>query len=186
MVVGTIDFTEADDQIDLPAPKSLNDLQSQSLEQKAAASAPVNMRIEETMVDDALFFNPNAQVPAAQMTTPAPPTPQPTGYGPPSVPYAPSPQPPQSAASPAPYVPRQALDPDEQARIAERAAEQERAKQAQAAVKGNAPMLIRTDYIPRAQAKLRNVAMVICPVCSQNVPETEFQEHLRSEYHAAT
>ena len=53
VVVETVLFTEADDQVDLPPPTSLNDLQSASLEQKAMMSlARPDMRIEEAMPTD--------------------------------------------------------------------------------------------------------------------------------------
>ncbi|TPR05010.1 RhoGAP domain family protein [Aspergillus niger] len=48
VVVETVLFTEADDQVDLPPPTSLNDLQSASLEQKAMMSLNP-LRIEEAM-----------------------------------------------------------------------------------------------------------------------------------------
>ncbi|KAK5185608.1 SF3a splicing factor complex subunit, partial [Cryomyces antarcticus] len=53
VVVETVLFTEADDATELPAPTSLADLQSASLEQKAMMSLqPHNMRIEEAMPTD--------------------------------------------------------------------------------------------------------------------------------------
>ena len=62
VVVETVLFTEADEQTDLPPPASLNDLQSASLEQKAAMSLqPSSMRIEEAMPTDMDMGYPSTQ-----------------------------------------------------------------------------------------------------------------------------
>lgn len=178
VVVGTIDFTEADDQVELPPPTTLNDIQSASLEQKAAFSAPVERQLEEAMPEDFAYLAnqtsnvPTPQPPAVQMPTPPVATPQ--------MPYYPSPQPPMSPAQFAP--PPQASDPEEQARIAERQAEQARAQQAQAAAKGQGPMRIRNDYVPRAMQNRRtNVQTVLCPICSQQIATDEYERHVKIE-----
>ena len=175
VVVGTIDFTEADEQVDLPAPTTLNDIQSASLEQKAAFAAPVDRQLEEAMPEDfAYLANQTANVPTPQ---PPPPT---TQMSPPQMPYQPSPQPTMSPNQFAP--PPQASDPEEQARIAERQAEQARAQQAQAAAKGQGPMRIRNDYVPRAMQNRRtNVQTVLCPICSQQIPSDEYEKHVKIE-----
>ena len=176
VVVGTIEFTEADDRVDLPPPTSLNDLQSASLEQKAAFSAPVNMRLEEAMPEDFEFLAGN--YPPAQV-------PQHVQMPPPPMPYAPSPQPP-SSFSPAPYTPQQASNPEEQARIAERQQEQARAQQMQAASRSQGPMRIRNDYVPRAlQNRRANVQTVLCSICNQQIPSDEYDQHVKSK-HAST
>ncbi|KAK8201916.1 SF3a splicing factor complex subunit [Zalaria obscura] len=171
-VVETIVFTEADDQIDLPPPTSLNDLQSASLEQKAQMSlARPDMRIEEAMPDEQ-FYNPQ------QAYTPQPPPSQ-QHYMP-----SPAPQPSMSPAgatgpyAPPPLTPAQQ---EEEALIAQRMAERERAQHAQAAAKGTGPMRIRNDYVPRAQARRQNVPMAICPNCRQQFPADQMQEHIRIE-----
>ena len=59
VVVETVEFTEHDDHADLPPPTSLNDLQSASLEQKAAISLNTR-RIEEAMptdLDNPTYYN---------------------------------------------------------------------------------------------------------------------------------
>lgn len=59
VVVETVLFTESDDQADLPPPTSLTDLQSASLEQKAAMSLNP-LRIEEAMptdLDNPTYYN---------------------------------------------------------------------------------------------------------------------------------
>jgi splicing factor 3A subunit 1 len=69
VVVETVLFTEADDQAELPPPASLSDLQSASLEQKAAMSLqPSNMRIEEAMptMDMGMDMGYNQGYPQAQ------------------------------------------------------------------------------------------------------------------------
>jgi splicing factor 3A subunit 1 len=167
VVVESVLFTEADDQQDLPPPTSLNDLQSASLEQKAAMSLqPAHMRIEEAMPTEDMYMGygqPPPSMPAYGMPAPAL-----HANG-----YQPSPPPPTYAQQ----------NDDEMRAIAERNAERERAAAAQAAAKGapGQPMRIRNDYVPRAQAKRQNVPMSICPNCHQQIPDAEMNEHLRVE-----
>ncbi|GAB7353554.1 hypothetical protein MBLNU459_g3988t1 [Dothideomycetes sp. NU459] len=174
VVAETILFTEADDQTTLPPPTSLNDLQSASLEQKAAMSlAPSGMRIEEAMPgqDDYYPYQPQQPQPM-QVQMP-----------PPHMPYAPSPQPPQPTGSPALYAPppRSAQEQEDDARIQERAAERQRAEEAQAAARGTGPMRIRNDYVPRAQARRQNAATALCPNCKQQIPFNELEQHMKIE-----
>lgn len=172
VVVETVLFEEADDQADLPPPTSLNDLQSASLEQKAAMSLqPHDRRIEEAMPTDedySLFYN------------------QPQTY---SMPPPPVPQPFNSFESQqtAEFQHKSAAiisrEDDEERAITERAEARERAQAAQAAAKGGAgqPMRIRNDYVPRAQAKRQNVQMALCPNCKQQIPFDELDSHMRSK-----
>lgn len=175
VLVETVLFEEADDQADLPPPPSLNDLQSASLEQKAAMSLqPHDRRIEEAMptADDyGLFYNQQQQQqqqmppPSAVPTYPAYDIPQTMDY--------------QST----PQVSTSIRESEEDRAIAERAEARERAQAAHAAAKGGAgqPMRIRNDYVPRAQAKRQNVAMAVCPNCSQQIPYDELEQHMRIE-----
>lgn len=177
VIAETILFTEADDQTTLPPPTPLNDLQSASLEQKAAMSlAPSSMRIEETMPgqEDYYPYQPQQQQQQQSMQMQMPPPP---------MPYAPSPQPSQASASPAPYAPppRSLQEQEEEARIQERAAERQRAEEAQAAARGTGPMRIRNDYVPRAQARRQNVATALCPNCKQQIPYNELEQHMKSK-----
>ncbi|KAL8687947.1 MAG: hypothetical protein Q9218_006022 [Villophora microphyllina] len=159
VVVETVLFEEADDQADLPPPPSLNDLQSASLEQKAAMSLqPHDRRIEEAMPTDedySLFYNQQQQ--QQQMPPPS----YPTYDIPQAMDYQPTPQ-------PSTYT----QDPQADQAVAERTEARERAQAAQAAAKGGPgqPMRIRNDYVPRAQAKRQNVAMAMCPNCNQQIP----------------
>jgi splicing factor 3A subunit 1 len=165
VVVETILFTEADDQTELPPPTSLNDIQSASLEQKAQMSlAPSGMRIEETMPGQEAYYQP----PPSQMPPPAS--------------YSPAPPASYSPAQNSAYVPppRTAQEQEEDARIAERTAERQRAEQAQAAARGQGPMRIRNDYVPRAQARRQNVATALCPNCKQQIPFNELEQHMKS------
>ena len=168
VLVETVLFNEADDQAELPAPTSLSDLQSASLEQRAMMSLqPHNMRIEEAVpTDEDPFYA--APAPPVQML-------------PPQMPYLPSPQ-----ATPVQQLgygaPPPMPDEDDEA-IRERAEARERAQQAQAAARaGPGPMRIRNDYVPRAQAKRKNQQMATCPNCKQPVPVDEMEEHIRSEF----
>lgn len=163
-VIATVLFDEADDAADLPPPALLNDLQSQSLEQKAAVSLSTR-RLEEAMPDESTYYNATQQN-APQQAYPVPP---PMPVAPVAYPqYAP---PPQDYS----YMAAQRQREDEQARA--QAEADARARQ-QAATRG-APGRIVTDYVPRA-AKKANVATVVCPNCKQNIPAAEIDEHIRS------
>ena len=181
VVVETVLFEEADDQADLPPPTSLNDLQSASLEQKAAMSLqPHDRRIEEAMPtsdDYNLFYN--QQQPYSMAPPPTP------GSFNSNLPYEPQPQQPMDYQM-TPQASSTVQKDDEDRAIAERTEARERAQAAQAAAKGGAPgqpMRIRNDYVPRAQAKRQNVATALCPNCKQQIPYDEFQQHMRSTLH---
>lgn len=170
VVVQEVLFDEADDEIELPPPTSLGDLQSASLEQKAMMSLqPNHMRIEEAMPeDDASYYGqqaPQQQQPYyPQALSPAPPSnlpsrpshsPMPPPSHSPMPPPSASPAPPPSTSSPAPGQP--------------------------ARPSANAPMKIRSDYVPRAQAARKNAATALCPNCKQSFPVDQIQEHMRIE-----
>lgn len=180
VVVETVTFTDADEQNDFPAPTSLNDLQSASLEQKAAMSLqPASMRIEEAMPSGDMGYYGSAGHQDSQFNAAPPPAVSPFNQNGYSMPPPPRPvvdqQPPAGMA----------LDDDESRAIAERNESRERAQMAQAAAKGGPgqPMRIRNDYVPRAKAKRHNVATSICPNCKQQIPVDEMTEHLRSKCH---
>ena len=177
--VETVLFNEADDQADLPPPTSLNDLQTASLEQKAAMSLqPHNMRIEEAMpTDEDIYYNPYGHQQQSQypMESPITSFDSHTSRVPPSVDY---PQPPASYPS---------GDGEEARAIAERTDARERAQAAQAAqavakVGASQPMRIRNDYVPRAQAKRQSAATAICPNCKQQILVDEMEQHMKSTY----
>ncbi|GME64350.1 pre-mrna splicing factor [Neofusicoccum parvum] len=167
VVVETVLFTDADEQTDLPPPATLSDLQSASLEQKAAMSLrPHNMRIEEAMPDEDLSQW-NQPSPAVQMPPPQ------------VLPYQPQPQ----AAYSTDYGPQRTAQEEEEERlIRERQLERERAQQAQAAAKAGPPqMKIRSDYVPRAQAKRKATTQVPCPNCHQLIDVDDLEQHMRIE-----
>lgn len=180
VVVETVLFTEADDQTDLPPPTSLSDLQSASLEQKAAMSLqPNHMRIEEAFPSDAdSTYNPY------QHQQPPPQYPPQQFYNNPAAQFNVAPQYPQypNQPPPPPFAPQ--VESGEDALIRERTIERDRAAAAQAAARGSAtaPMKIRSDYVPRAQAARRqNASTTICPNCKQPIPFDELAEHMRIE-----
>ena len=167
VVVETVLFTEADDTADLPPPTSLNDLQSASLEQKAMMSLNP-LRIEEAMPTDLAeptYYNAY------------PVQPEPT-LGPvfPEQPAQPVPVPAAAAAA--------AAEEDQSIMM-------EQAQQAAAAAVPTAPrnapsqqpMRIRSDYVPRAQARRLNNAgpTALCPNCHQQIPVAELDQHMRIE-----
>ncbi|CBX95058.1 hypothetical protein IAQ61_008498 [Plenodomus lingam] len=173
-VIATVLFDDADDAAELPPPALLNDLQSQSLEQKAMVSLSTR-RLEEAMPDEQTYYNVSQQ---QHMVPPPMPHMQPN-YGPTAppvqVPYGAHAPPPQDHRTPA-----QVAREEEQARMArERQAESDQRARAQAAARG-APGRIVTDYVPRA-AKKANVAMAVCPNCKQQIPSNEMDEHIRIE-----
>jgi splicing factor 3A subunit 1 len=174
VIAETVLFTEADDAANLPAPTSLSDLQSASLEQKAMMSLqPHNMRIEEAMPGDDTYGSYEATTQQVQHI----------------------PQPIQPVY--APQLPRVVPQPDipvasnteEEDAIRERKLARESAQRAQAealaAAKGGAaPMKIRSDYVPRAALNAQNRRsdqMAVCPNCKQKIPYNELDEHMRSK-----
>lgn len=170
-VVETVLFTEEDDQIELPAPASLGDLQSASLEQKAAMSLNP-LRIEEAMPTDEMepvYYNAYP----AEHAGPIQPTfdQQATAdqY------YPPAPQYPVAPVAAAAAT-------EEEQRIRERTEARDQASAAQAAAKGQPSMRIRSDYVPRAQTRRQNAAATaLCPNCKQQIPVAELDHHMRIE-----
>ena len=179
IVVETVLFEDADEQAELPPPTSLNDLQSASLEQKAAMSLqPADRRIEEafpTSDDYSLFYgHQQQQQPQQPQFTPSAPSPAFDTYEEQRVPRA------QDAPSPMP-VPSVHKDIEEGQAIAERTKAREAAQATQAAARGSAPgqPKIRSDYVPRAQAKRQNVQLALCPNCKQQIPFDELEHHMK-------
>jgi splicing factor 3A subunit 1 len=163
-VIATVLFDDADDAADLPPPALLNDLQSQSLEQKAAVSLSTR-RLEEAMPDENPYYNATQQAMAPQQPVYPTMAPMPQQYPQ----YAPPPQDFNVAA--------QRAREEEQARAQ---AENDARARAQAATRG-APGRIVTDYVPRSAAKKANVSIVVCPNCKQSFPANEIDEHIRSK-----
>jgi splicing factor 3A subunit 1 len=98
VVVETVVFDERDENTELPAPTTMNDLQSASLEQKAAMSINPNMRLEEAFPS----FNDQEQFYGQQQQHAYPQAPAPQ-MPPPNLPYYPTPpQAPQAYQQPPP------------------------------------------------------------------------------------
>ena len=184
VVVETVLFEEADEQADLPPPTSLNDLQSASLEQKAAMSLqPHDRRIEEafpTSDDHDLFYDQQQQPNLSQYSYQ-----QQQAYAMPSPAQSNTynqsqrhqPQEPEA-------VDYRSQNAEEERAIAERTAAREAAQAAQAAARGSTPgqPKIRSDYVPRAQAKRQNVPMALCPNCNQQIPYDELEHHMKGKH----
>lgn len=168
VVVESVLFTESDDQAELPPPTSLTDLQSASLEQKAAMSLNP-LRIEEAMPTD-------LDAPTYYNAYPAQPEPMPAPQ--PSV----SPYPAQAQA---PYPAPAAMDYSMQYPSAAQAEvpQQVRTESPVPAAPGQPPMRIRSDYVPRAQARRQQGAgaTALCPNCKQQIPVAELEQHMRIE-----
>ncbi|KAK9464386.1 Pre-mRNA splicing factor PRP21 like protein-domain-containing protein [Lipomyces arxii] len=160
VIVETIEFTAADRDIDLPAPMSLSELEHTSLEQKQMMS----------------LFHDASQVPAEDLSQTeyvgehfdqAEPEPVPTEVQVPLVPV-PVPQPDETF---------------EEQRIRERQEALRRQRQAEAAAQN--PGLQNIKVLPQGSRRGVNraprVAMQECPLCHQQIPAGEFDEHMRIE-----
>ena len=150
--MATIEFTGADDALELPPPTSLSDLEYASLEQKRLM-VDYDTRRLEAMPED----NPYAPPPRQQL----PPTAAPTQ--PPPVPAAPS----------APVV--QEIDME----ISDGEDMDELPQPKALPVALASGMKIRpAGYVPRTT---RNVVTQICPNCGERIPVDELDEHMRIE-----
>lgn len=157
VVVETVLFDETDDQTELPPPTSLGDLQSASLEQKAAMSLNP-LRIEEAMPTD-------LDAPTYYNAYPSQPEPSISPY-----------------PAQAPYAPPGGMDYSMQYPAAVPVEEQQaRTESPVAAAPGQPPMRIRSNYVPRAQLRRQQGALEICPNCHQQIPAAEMAEHMRIE-----
>lgn len=169
VVVETVVFDERDENTELPAPTTMNDLQSASLEQKAAMSINPNMRLEEAFPS----FNDHDQFYGQQQQQQQYPQAQAGQMPPPAQPYYPTA--PQQAYQQPPAD-------DSFSRINTLQQDRDRARAAQEAARSTAaPMRIRSDYVPRAQQNRQAAATSICPNCKAAIPNEEFENHLRIE-----
>jgi splicing factor 3A subunit 1 len=154
-VVATIEFTNADDAIELPPPTSRTDLEYASLEQKRLmVNYDPETRRLEAMPEDNPYAPPTK---AVSMVT---------------VPTAPLVQ----------EVDMEISDGEEEAVAAEEPPEEEeelpQPKALPATLAGG--MKIRpAGYVPRHAA--RNVVTQICPNCGEPIPVNELDEHMRIE-----
>lgn len=184
-IVETVVFNEADAAADLAPPPNLNDLQSASLEQKAmmSVSAP-DRRIEEAMPTEDMEF---AYPTQPQTNGHAPQAPPNQSYQQPSP--APVGVPPRSSHSPLPPVPSTgsagAPPPLEFDRTTDRDAADDAAARARAAANpANAPLNIRHDYagrVGRVGGPNARVATSKCPRCNQQIPNAQWDEHMKIE-----
>ncbi|EEQ35281.1 splicing factor 3a [Microsporum canis CBS 113480] len=190
VVVETVLFTEADDQAELPPPTSLNDLQTASLEQKAMMSLqPHDRRIEEAMPtedDTTTYYNATTDTPY-QSALPVLQPQRPTSAGPvlPSSPFSSTAVTSTSASlSPTPVSVAAALPTPPAAPDQQPIRDRIRAAPSPSPLPGQPPMRIRSDYVPRAQAKhlsSTNQPTSICPNCRQQIPIAEMEQHMRIE-----
>ena len=190
VVVETVLFEEADEQADLPPPTSLNDLQSASLEQKAAMSLqPHDRRIEEafpTSDDHSLFYDQQQQQPTqpqfSHQQQQAYAMPLPAQFN--SYDQLQQQQQQQLLQQQPQAMDHISQNSEEERAIAERTAAREAAQAAQAAARSGTPgqPKIRSDYVPRAQAKRQNVPMALCPNCNQQIPYDELEHHMKGNH----
>jgi splicing factor 3A subunit 1 len=161
VVVETVVFDEEDQHRQLPAPTSLNDVQSRSLEQKAAWGNDPSRRIEEAMPDFGDYDDSYGQAAQApQGYTPIPGS-QPA--------YAPPPQDDSTQAH------------RERARAAQEAARAQQHTPVQAANNPNA-IKMRSNYTPAANTNRKPPPNTsLCPNCGQHIPNDEIAQHMRIE-----
>jgi splicing factor 3A subunit 1 len=152
-VVATIEFTTADDQMELPPPTSLADLEYATLEQKRAMiNYDPDTRRLEAMPED----NPYAPPPRQQVTA--------------SLPSQPTQSTPVAAEPVAEEADMEISDGEEEDELPQ-------PKALPAGLVGG--MKIRpANYVPRAT---RNVVTQICPNCGERIPVNELDEHMRIE-----
>jgi splicing factor 3A subunit 1 len=155
-VVATIEFTAADDAIELPPPTSLADLEYASLEQKRLmVNYDPDTRRLEAMPED----NP---------------------YAPPSRPHVSTPQPVKPIQTPtvpivAPVVPQEV---DMEISDGEEDADELPQPKALPTTLAGGMKIRPAGYVPRSQ---RNVLTQICPNCGEAIPVNELEEHMRIE-----
>jgi splicing factor 3A subunit 1 len=181
VVVETVLFTDTDEQADLPPPTSLNDLQSASLEQKAMMSlARPDMRIEEAMpTDDMMSFSQGYEDGYAQQNgyTLQPQQASAMDY----IPTVPSPQTPYPSYSPAPPTPQPQSVPTHSSANATALPQRPDTASPHPQNLNNAPIKVRSDYVPRAQQRQRAAQTAICPNCGEQVLLSELDQHMRIE-----
>lgn len=156
VVVETIEFTAADDEVELPPPMSLAELERTSLEEKQAMSLlneASNLAIEEAPPDY------EEQKPV-EISVPAPPAP------------------PADAAA-------KVEESEEDQRIRERQEALQRQSQARAAAvnpnRENIKVLPQGSSRRSVRAKAAQAAKQECPLCHQLFSSEEFEEHIRIE-----
>ena len=153
-VVATIEFTPADDAMELPPPTSLSDLEYASLEQKRSMiNYDANdVRRLEAMPEDNPYAPKPSQNPSAPIITPAP--------GP--------------APAPAPV----AQEVDMEISDGEDEEDDMPAPKPLPATLAGGMKIRPAGYVP---ASRRNVLTQICPNCNQEIPVDKLEEHMRIE-----
>ncbi|KAK9461640.1 Pre-mRNA splicing factor PRP21 like protein-domain-containing protein [Lipomyces oligophaga] len=164
VVVETINFSKADNDVELPPPMSLTQLENASLEQKQMLS----LLHESEEIAQASIEN----------SDPVPTLPPPPGvqYVPvPTVPHPPS------AASEETGPP---TDADENPRIRELQANFQRQRNAEVASL-QSPGLQNIKILPqgstRRSLQAARITVQECPLCHEPIPAAEFDEHMRIE-----
>ena len=192
-------FDERDETTELRHPMTLNDLQSQSLEQKAAMRIGSDKRIHEavpTFDDPVSYYGGQPQMPPNQMP-PAQMPPPPQQMPPPPRPYMPQMPPlvyPAITQSfntsadrlvyrpPPQSLPHHPIPNEEMSRAAFLQAEANRIRAAQEAAKAHNPSSrIRNDYVPQAQRRNQIKPTQMCSICGKQIPTDEIGEHMRIE-----
>ncbi|EMR10699.1 hypothetical protein PNEG_00850 [Pneumocystis murina B123] len=151
VIVETIEFTNADDQMDLPTPISLNVLQSATLEQKQMMAMYQDFN---TPSEDISY---NVSQPYSSQIEKEQPTHEEEGV----------------------EMDIEADSDEENEAIKERREYQAKVRHAQQQSKAGLPMKIRTNYVPKALKKIENT--LICPQCNLAIPSNELEEHMRIE-----
>ncbi|KAG0241874.1 SF3a splicing factor complex subunit [Actinomortierella wolfii] len=156
VVVETIEFTDADDALELPVPKTLSELESMSLAQKRMARnlAALQESADNDVPQDIEIDNDDMVDSDEEVASPPP---------------QPAPAPARSEeAEPVPAPPAPSTD-----------------GAVMAAPKLAGPMKIKEDYVPKAfrgrtGAALQEITQ-ICQICGQSIPVSEMEEHVKTD-----
>ncbi|KAG4301457.1 hypothetical protein PCANB_002218 [Pneumocystis canis] len=152
VVVETIEFTNADEQMDLPAPISLSVLQSATLEQKQMMSMYHDPNA--SLLEDTSYNITQSYSTPVEKTQP-------------------------SQEDEGVEMDIEADSDEETTAIKERREHQEKVRLAMQQSRAGLPMKIRTNYVPKALNKAENT--LICPQCNLAIPSNELEEHMRIE-----
>ncbi|KAF8892613.1 Pre-mRNA splicing factor PRP21 like protein-domain-containing protein [Infundibulicybe gibba] len=161
-IVQTIEFTAADANSELPPPMSVQEVENMTLAQKRMAAMIMENTADDVEAHRARQAAAEAEAAAAVGTV---------GVGNDD-----------DAAMEESDEEGESSQEKKKREEEERAREIARAQALQASSVNTAgPMKIRTDYVPKLNAKNAKPSMTICTICGQQVADDELQEHRRIE-----
>jgi splicing factor 3A subunit 1 len=185
VVVGTVELTETDAHIDLPPPMSLRDIENMSMAQKRMAA--MIMEVEGGDADESKLLGlmdvPGGEGASAGASEPV--RAKPSQMNPERAAYAAGASLP---ARPGSGAVAQAQDEDDVEMDMDDDSDEEPAPVPQVEgikrADGQAPMRVRKGYVPKTLADRKAAAdaqTTKCPVCGEQIPLSEMDEHVRIE-----